>query len=316
MTINELKERQAWSLPQKIDHALGVIDQFYQRLDGKVYVSFSGGKDSTVLYWLARKIYPNIKAVFCNTGNEYPEIVKFVRDMKNHGGGYNIDIIYPEIKPREIFAQFGFPLIGKEQSSLLWHYRYKPYTKRAQIAMNDNTDNYVRVSTKYRYLIDEPYDVCHKCCEFLKERPLHEYAISNKMSPIIGTMACESGARELAYIQAGSCNTFNNRDKRKQKSRPLSIWLEKDIYECIDKYNIPICSIYDKGVDRTGCSFCGFGVQFKQDNRLQFLYDNHRKLYDTFMSYENNGVTYKDALRKILSVNGLYLPDEKPLTLF
>jgi len=55
MTAKELQERQKWSLDQKIDHALGTIDQFYQRLNGQVYISFSGGKDSTVLYWLARK---------------------------------------------------------------------------------------------------------------------------------------------------------------------------------------------------------------------------------------------------------------------
>lgn len=82
MTIEELRHRQQWSLTQKIDHSLGVIEQFYNKLNGGVYVAFSGGKDSTVLYWLARKIYPNIKAVFCNTRNEHPEIVKFVIDMK------------------------------------------------------------------------------------------------------------------------------------------------------------------------------------------------------------------------------------------
>ena len=85
MDIKELTERQAWTLAQKIDHSLGAIDQFYRRLDGKVYVSFSGGKDSTVLYWLARKIYPDIKAVFCNTGNEYPDIVRFVNNLKIGG---------------------------------------------------------------------------------------------------------------------------------------------------------------------------------------------------------------------------------------
>lgn len=114
MNINELKERQAWSLEQKIDHSLGAIDQFYQRLDGKVYVSFSGGKDSTVLYWLARKIYPDIKAVFCNTGNEYPDIVKFVNQMKEEGG--NIEIIRPKLKPQEVMSKYGFPLISKETS--------------------------------------------------------------------------------------------------------------------------------------------------------------------------------------------------------
>ena len=70
MTHAELKERQDWSLEKKIDHSLGAIEQFYQRLDGKVYIGFSGGKDSTVLLWLARKLYPDIKAMFVNTGNE------------------------------------------------------------------------------------------------------------------------------------------------------------------------------------------------------------------------------------------------------
>ena len=103
MTHKELKERQAWSLEQKIDHSLGVINQFYERLNGQVYISFSGGKDSTVLYWLARKLYPNIKAVFCNTGNEYPDIVKFVRGMKD--SAINMYKIYPKLTPREGLAK-------------------------------------------------------------------------------------------------------------------------------------------------------------------------------------------------------------------
>ena len=47
--------------------------------DGQVYISFSGGKDSTVLLHIARQIYPEIEAVFVNTGLEYPEIQKFVK---------------------------------------------------------------------------------------------------------------------------------------------------------------------------------------------------------------------------------------------
>lgn len=104
MDIKELRERQAWTLEQKIDHSLGVIEQFVSRL-GKdnVYVSFSGGKDSTVLLDLCRILYPDIKAVFCNTGNEYPDIVYFVRDkIKN---GENIEIIQPKIKPKEVMEK-------------------------------------------------------------------------------------------------------------------------------------------------------------------------------------------------------------------
>lgn len=317
MRLEELRERQQWPLNQKIDHALGVIEDFYTTLNGRVYVAFSGGKDSTVLYWLARKIYPDIKATFCNTGNEYPEIVKFVRDMKNDESNlYNIDIIYPDVKPKEIFERFGFPLVSKETSSLLWHYRYKPHTLRAKQAMSDDTSKYRRVATKYRYLTNEPYDCSHLCCDYLKERPMHKYDLENKLSPILGTMACESKMRETAYLTAGQCNTFNNRDKRKQKSRPLSIWMEDDILECIRKYDIPIADVYHKGMRRTGCAFCGFGAQFPEDNRLEFAYRYYPKLYQQFLDYENNGVKYRDALRKVLKANNLHLPDEKPLTLF
>lgn len=49
MDIKELRERQSWSLNQKIDHAIGTIEQFISRTDGKCYVGFSGGKDSRTI---------------------------------------------------------------------------------------------------------------------------------------------------------------------------------------------------------------------------------------------------------------------------
>ncbi len=93
MDIYELHNRQSWTLEQKIDHSLGVIEAFINRMGGveKVYVSFSGGKDSTVLLHLARILYPDILAVFCNTGNEYLDIIRFVRQIQSDGA--NIQII-------------------------------------------------------------------------------------------------------------------------------------------------------------------------------------------------------------------------------
>ncbi len=60
---------------------MDVISTFVSRMGGldKVYISWSGGKDSTVLLDIARRMYPDILAVFCATGNEYPDIMKFVR---------------------------------------------------------------------------------------------------------------------------------------------------------------------------------------------------------------------------------------------
>jgi hypothetical protein len=68
--------------------------------------------------------------------------------------------------------------------------------------------------------------------------------------------------------------------------------------------------------------FCSFGAQFAHDTRMQMVYDMYPKYYEKCMSYENNGTTYREAMREFLGVNGLYLPDERPeekeisLTLF
>lgn len=315
MTFEELRERQSWSLNKKIDHSLGVIEQFYTQLDGRCYVSFSGGKDSTVLYWLARKLYPDIKAVFCNTRNEYPEIAKFVLDMKL-SGNFNIEIVTPPLKPHEVCEIYGFPIASKQTSKLVDYYRNKPDTKLAKLAVNDDKRSYNRVYNKWQYLFDAPYNCSDKCCEMLKKRPMHEYDLRTNTYPIIGTMACESKTREGAYIKAGQCNTFNNRDKRKQKSRPLSIWLEKDVLECIERYDIPICEIYsDPMIDRTGCAYCGFGISFHPE-RFDWLYKHHPKMYKYAMGLKNNGVEFRVALREALKLDGLYLPDEKPKNLF
>ena len=311
MDIKELKERQAWTLDQKIDHSLGAIDQFYQRLDGKVYVSFSGGKDSTVLYWLCRKIYPDIKAVFCNTGNEYPDIVRFVNEVKIGGG--NLEIIHPKLKPKEVMEQFGFPLVSKETSSIIKDVKYNPNSVRSRRALGLVKTSYRgQIPKKWFWLVEEPYKVSSKCCDKLKKQPFKDYEKKYEVSPILGIMAEESMMRTTDYLNRGGCNVFSHTKRDRSTSHPISIWLEKDIWECIEKYNIPISDIYKKGATRTGCMFCGYGCQFKDDNRLQLVYDLYPKWYNHFMNYTNNGVTYREALRKVLAVNGLYLPDENP----
>lgn len=306
MDYKELKERQGWSLEKKIDHSLGAIEQFYQRLDGKVYIGFSGGKDSTVLLWLARKLYPDIKAMFVNTGNEYPDIVRFVRETRDKGA--NIDIIYPKMKPKEVMAKFGFPLVSKETSSIIYDIRYNPESVRSRRALGLLKTSYRgKVPDKWKWLIDEDFGTSAHCCRILKKEPSHRYEKETGLAPILGVMAEESNQRTTDYINRGGCNVFG----KQSKSLPLSIWTEQDIWDCIEKYGIEISDIYRKGAARTGCMFCGYGCQFADDTRLKLVYDLYPKAYEMFMNYENNGVKYREALRKVLSVNNLCLPDGK-----
>ena len=110
MTIQELNTRQGWTLSQKIDHAVGTVEAFLSRTGKVPYVSFSGGKDSTVLLDIVRRFVDrDIKAVFCNTGNEYPEIVRFVRSTEN------VTIIRPGITVRKVIGKYGFRLYRKNR---------------------------------------------------------------------------------------------------------------------------------------------------------------------------------------------------------
>lgn len=304
MTIQELREKQSWSLEQKIYHSLEVIDTYISRLNGQVYVGFSGGKDSTVLLDLCRKIKPDIKAVFCNTGNEYPDIVRFVRELKNTEG-YNIDIIYPELKPKEVFEKYGFPLISKSVSALIGKVRRNP---NGEVYKNFvlKRESLFKLPQKWMFLLDEYFETSEKCCYQLKKKPFHDFMVKNRLYPISGEMADESLQRQMKYLQAGGCNQYGDITI----SKPLSIWTEEDIWEYIKRYNIKIADIYHKGAKRTGCMFCMYGAHFKDDNRLELCYNLYPKMYNMFMSYTNNGVEYREAARKVLSVCNKTLPDE------
>lgn len=72
-TIQDLKMRQALPLDIKISMTKQRIREWINEfgVDG-VYVSFSGGKDSTVLLHIVREMYPDVPAVFVDTGLEYP----------------------------------------------------------------------------------------------------------------------------------------------------------------------------------------------------------------------------------------------------
>ena len=83
-TKEDLKRFQAECLDDKEQRSLAKIAEWFSYWQNQVYVAFSGGKDSTVLsdlcaYWCSVIDKP-LYLVFVNTGLEYPEIQKFVKE--------------------------------------------------------------------------------------------------------------------------------------------------------------------------------------------------------------------------------------------
>lgn len=203
MDIQELQERQRWSLKQKIDHSLFTIETYISRTEGQCYVAFSGGKDSSVLLDLVRMIDPTIPAVFVNTGNEYPDIIKFVRHLRDDKG-YNIIELTPKMKPREVWSKYGFPLISKAQAEYIDRWRKNPvYGLEQQKRAEAKGWAFGRVSDRWKYLIYEPYHTSNLCCDILKKNPAKKYEKETGRHPILGMMASESNLRQTEYIRRG-----------------------------------------------------------------------------------------------------------------
>ena len=113
----QLKQRQSLPLEAKIILTRKRIIDFYEYYDGKVYISFSGGKDSTVLLDIVRKIYPEITAVFCDTWLEYPEVRQHVKNYEN------VVILKPEISMREIIKKYGWNFPSKDVAECIYYAR-------------------------------------------------------------------------------------------------------------------------------------------------------------------------------------------------
>lgn len=261
-----LRQRQSLPMEAKVVLSQLRIREWNDRFGGKVYVSFSGGKDSTVLLHIARQLYPKIPAVFIDTGLEFPEIRDFVKTIDN------VIWIKPKIPFPQVISKYGYPIISKEQASFIQEYRDSKSRKLQGIRINGNKSGKGKISRKWNYLLDSDFLISDKCCDVMKKEPAHRYEKETGNAPIIGVMADEGSKRVQDYLRFG-CNAF---DAKRPISRPMGFWLEEDVWAYIKKYNIPYSSIYDKGYTRTGCMFCMFGIHLeKEPNRFQRLYETH-----------------------------------------
>lgn len=287
MKRNFLKQRQSLPLKLKIELSKNRIKQFYEHFDGKVYVSFSGGKDSTVLLHLVRSLFPEVPAVFVDTGLEYPEVRSFVKSFDN------VITLRPEIPFNKVITEYGYPVISKEVAQFIEDNRKNPngYTAKKFDPNSDYVKKYGSrfCLAKWNYLKDSDIKISSQCCRIMKKTPAKKFEKESGLKPFIATMAAESNLRKQEYIKKG-CNSF---ESKRPASTPLGFWTEQDILQYLVENNLPYCSVYgeikqDKngkyyttGAKRTGCMFCMFGVHNeKSPNKFELMRETHPKLHD------------------------------------
>ena len=162
-TRNDLLQMQSLPLSAKIQMTKRRISEWVEYFgeDG-VYVSFSGGKDSTVLLDLVRKSYPEIPAVFVDTGLEYPEIREFVSTFEN------VVWLKPKMNFRQVIEKYGYPFFSKEISECIAESR-----KYIKILTDRQTDRQTEVHYAYRIAdmigVDRRKNKGNKSYQMLKE---------------------------------------------------------------------------------------------------------------------------------------------------
>lgn len=241
--------------------------------EDKFYISFSGGKDSTVLHYIIDEALPEnkIPRVYFNTGIEYNDVFKFVREMQKSDS--RIEIVNSNVHIPTMLQEKGYPFKSKEHAHKLAIYQRNGMTKAIQRYIDELTkdDNLSRFACpkvlKYQFSDDFDLKISDKCCDELKKKTAHRYEKkSGRNISIIGLRMSEGGQR----ANQKGCVLFDSNNNLK-KFKPLNPVTDEFMDWYIKSRNIKLCRLYYDPFNfkRTGCKGCPFALDLQ--NQLETM---------------------------------------------
>lgn len=270
MTENE------FLLQDRLQKIQQVIEKYGEE---NFYISFSGGKDSTVLHHLIDQALPGnrIPRVYANTGIEYNMIISFVKSLAEKDD--RIQIITPKVNIKQTLEDEGYPFKSKAHSKWLDLYQRNGMTQSIKnyLGTDEKTKDLYRTCPKqlfYQFSDDFSLRCSDHCCLRMKEEPIAQWKKEHgKKYGILGVRRAEEGRRSNANclaLRKGNLYNF-------QPLVPVSdAWEEWYIKE----YDIDICALYKPPycLTRTGCKGCPFALHLQEElDMLEKFFPAERK---------------------------------------
>ena len=245
------------------------INELYD-LENNSYISFSGGKDSTVLHYLIDEAIPGnkIPRVYINTGIEYKKVVDFVKQQKDKDN--RIQIIKPSQNIRNILDNFGYPFKSKEHSHYLMTFQNSGIGKTVDKYLH-RKDTKFKCPEKLKYQFSESFKlkISDKCCYKLKKDVVKEWEKQNKKTIVITGMRADEGGLRASHK---SCAVFD--EQKLVKFHPLNPLTEEFIDWYIKERKINLCELYYPpfNFQRTGCKGCPYSLDLQNQLDVMSIY--------------------------------------------
>ena len=252
-------------------------------LENNAYISFSGGKDSTILHYLIDMALPNnrIPRVFINTGIEYNYIVDFVKELAAKDDRFII--LNPTIAIKPMLEKYGYPFKSKQHSynlAIYWRNKdkkeYNLSLKRYLGIIESNTLFRCPIQLQYQFTPEFKIKCSDSCCKKMKKEPIKKWQKENNKTITLTGMRKEEGGQRASLK---GC-IVTDKDKNVIKFHPLLVVDEDFENWFIEKNNIKLCKLYYEPFNfkRTGCKGCPFSLDLQEQLTIMETYlPNERK---------------------------------------
>ncbi len=245
------------------DRMIKIKSTIEQYGEESFYISFSGGKDSTVLSHLIDLAIPGnkIPRVYADTGIEYNAVKEFVLELQKSDD--RITVIKPSVNIKQALERDGYPFKSKEHSMYVGIYQNNGWSKTVERYLNPAEERKTfgcPGSLKYQFTPEFKLKLSKKCCTNMKKKPMADWSkANNRPNAIIGILGDEKGGRNNA-----KCMVQMNYGMHFQPLTAVdSEWEEY----FIKKEGIQLCKLYypPYNFERTGCKGCPYNINLQKD---------------------------------------------------